>query len=139
MGRNRRESGELSIWVTSGGKFLALFESAQRVRMANLPDDMQVLVSDLWWSVRDDDPPDAFSVVSIPAENFPEPELDSNRGKEYALSMEGDLPPVVISNGTWLDGNHRVYRAKRLGLLSVSALDLGLDWPSNLPSLGKVK
>lgn len=125
------------------GDFISLFERIE-IAFDALPDDMQQLIYDLWVEVKGDDAdlPALFAVRDIPLDAFPETRFTpGDRGPDHAMAMEDDLPPVIVSNGTWVDGRHRVYRAKKKGLQTIEALELGLDWGATglAPNLGELR
>ena len=109
-------------------KHLLLFERfGATIAYADLPDDMQTLLFELF-DDENRDAPEEFPLVDVAVSRFPETEWnEGDRGEDYARDMMGadDLPPVVIAGDNWLDGRHRVWAAKQEGRTHIQAIDLG--------------
>lgn len=90
-----------------------------------LPKDLPMLLYQ-FFEDSDNDIPKEFPITKIPIDSFPKvPFTEGDRGKEYAVQMIGkNLPPVIVSNGYWLDGRHRVYAAKLEGKKFIDSIDL---------------
>lgn len=105
---------------------------ARTVRFDDLPDDMQDLVAGLVWPVLGEDGvPADLPVVDVPLDDLPDvpladPEADGDdRGVDHALAMDpDDVPPIIVADGLFLDGRHRVWRFRSLGRGTIPAIDL---------------
>jgi hypothetical protein len=97
------------------------------VRFDALPEDMRVLIEQF---VLDFDPtatiPGEIPLVSLAVADLPEVELDeSDRGTAYALRMRpGETPPIIVADGCFMDGKHRVFAARARGDDRIVAMDL---------------
>ncbi len=77
-------------------------------------------------------------IVDVALDDVPEvpladPEADGDdRGVDHARAMDpARVPPIVIADGLLLDGRHRVWRSRDLGLATIQAVDLtGIADPS---------
>ncbi len=101
------------------------------MRFSDLPEDMQVLILDLWDDCcaqvsRDTIASLTFAVRLVPISRFPEvPICTNDRSRSYAEAMIGeDLPPVLVCNLCWIDGRHRVWAYRRSGADYVRTIDL---------------
>ncbi len=109
------------------------------IRFDDLPDDMQVLIEDLVCQTavasgtvgNDREIPDELPVIAVDIADLPDvpvadPEADGDdRGIPYAREMDpGEVPPILVADGLFLDGRHRVWRFRDLGLATIQAIDL---------------
>lgn len=100
------------------------------MKFKDLPDDMQVLLSDLTGSYNLDEKELTF--FELPVSSFPILAVESGWGKsdsrelaDYLEPMRrGLLPPVVIVGPWWIDGLHRVAAARVLDMKNVKVVDL---------------
>lgn len=115
-----------------------------RVTFADLYEDMQVILGDclakegcLWKAM-----PENLEAVVIPLSCLPLAGLDDDdaptllsrdeadeagydRGSAYAQAMVmANTPPILIADGRWMDGRHRVHQARALGETHIWAFDL---------------
>lgn len=111
------------------------------VRMAELPEDLQALLEDL----ADDAGvalPARLPLRSLPVAAFPPVEVGRSRGdgrgQAYIEAMRGqDLPPLVITEGVFIDGRHRLSALRLEGIQEVLCLDLtGILPVPAVPNLG---
>lgn len=108
------------------------------VEVAKLPDDMWEFISNQF-DAHGLEMPVALPVRAIPTDAFPDaalpgPEDADDRGELHARLMMGqNVPPVVVNGQVWLDGRHRVWAARREGLLRVNAVDLSAWLPAQAP------
>lgn len=119
----------------------------------HLPDDMQVMILDLAFTVGDLPDTDAsqkriartkFPLMEIPLTYFPEidPASDDNDERDfesYAETPMEEYPPVVIANGNFIDGRHRVWAAREQGEEAIKAIDISCLVPSTLEGLGPMR
>lgn len=120
------------------------------IYLGNLPDDMQVMILDLAFTVGDLPDTDAsqgriarakLPLMEIPLAYFPEvdPSSEDNDERDFESYVETpmeDYPPVVIANGNFIDGRHRVYAARQQGEESIKAIDISCLVPPTLEGLG---
>lgn len=102
-------------------------ESSHLIRFDALPPDMQVLLDDFIRGCgRDVSIPALLPLVEVAVDNIPVVPLDPfDRGPDYALRMDLELtPPIVVAEGHFMDGKHRVYAARSCGRLKLTAIDL---------------
>jgi hypothetical protein len=103
-------------------------QSQQRtVAFADLPDDMQVLVSDFVTGQRCvRDVPEFLPLVEVAVCRIPIVELsDDDRGVNHATAMDLDTtPPIIVAEGHFMDGRHRSYKARLDDRQSLDAIDL---------------
>lgn len=118
----------------------------------HLPDDMQVMILDLAFTVGD--LPDTegsqkriartkLPMMEIPLEFFPEidPASDDNDERDfesYAKTPMDEYPPVVIAHGNFIDGRHRVWAARAQGEETIKAIDVSCLVPPTLRGLGRM-
>lgn len=134
---------------------LGIVESIDTVRLGDLPDDMVVLIMQFMEEfgnrkfldkLDDEDGYDdlRLPVVDVDVASFPEVEMETDyRSIQHAMEMNLDeTPPVLVGKGVWLDGRHRVYKAKQDGRKTIKAVDLSSVLPrlqaSSHRHLGKV-
>lgn len=126
--------------VTSSLKSLILEASPERrVLLSSLPDDMQQLVIDFAsldeecekFSDLENGEDFSFKVHDIPTRLFPNLDVASkgndsdSRDEAHAMAIPlSDERPVVLIGDDWVDGRHRVFKAKRLGVRSLPAINL---------------
>ena len=101
---------------------------ATSVTLDSLPDDMQVLIGDL----AQDEGQESYQVVEIPISDLPNlPIADGTqdqRGEPTVQAMvdsTDELPPIIVSGDNILDGRHRIEAARRKGVTSIKAIDIG--------------
>jgi hypothetical protein len=97
------------------------------VAFADLPDDMQVLVSDFVTGQRYGcEVPEFLPLVEIEVCRIPIVELSTDdRGTDHALAMDLDTtPPIIVADGHFMDGRHRSYKARHDHRRSLDAIDL---------------
>jgi len=97
----------------------------QTISINSLPEDMQVLLFQ-FFEDNELELPEELPLITISTDLFKNIPFSTNdRGEEYANVMIGaDLPPIIISKGTILDGRHRLYAAKKEGKRYLKAIDL---------------
>ena len=116
------------------------------MQVSDLPDDMQVLLTDI---VEGELGTEALGMLRkhrfrarrVPLSWFPHARLDTReRGSRYAGAMIGQhLPPIVVCGRKWVDGRHRVWALRRSGCTRVDCIDIaeiGCSYP--FPHLGKL-
>ena len=135
-------------------------EDRRWVPWADLPPDMQVILSDYLMApgLADWVEPDGLwarpqavaDLPQVPLDDEDEPlsadEADAqgvDRGVAYAQAMDlSKTPPIVTAFGRWLDGRHRVFRARELGQPWVWAFDLSrlisMSALQNIYKLGEI-
>jgi hypothetical protein len=98
--------------------------------LATLPDDLQTLLFELF-DLQGLVLPVTLPLRTLPLRRFPDLGWDElapgdERGPAYARAMAyaPNLPPVLISGTTWLDGRHRVWAARYRHDAFIDALDL---------------
>ena len=115
------------------------------IKYSDLPDDMQTLIFQ-FVTDHDDEAkiPDELPVSNIAVSTLPVVPLDENdRGSAHAREMDlKETPPILIANGHFLDGKHRVFQAREKGVKFLPAIDLtGIAHPQSVRenSMGKIK
>lgn len=98
--------------------------------VSHLNDDMQ----DLLQSIFEDagvDLPEQIPLRNIPLDCFPDVALadgvHDGRGEPHARSIMASstwLPPLIVHGNTWMDGRHRVWAARQMDKVWMTALDL---------------
>lgn len=116
--------------MSSGDPDGSATTAASAVSFASLPEDMQ----DQLWPIFEEvglEPPEWLPVrrlrLSALPDDYPLPEVDvDGRGLHHARGMPSvdQLPPIVVSTDLWLDGRHRVWRARADGAETIAAIDL---------------
>lgn len=111
----------------------------QRIQMSDLPDDMQVLLTDVVAVELGEEglrvlEKHHFTIRHVPLPWFPQPDLDTGeRGPRHASEMTGqDLPPIIVCGTKWVDGRHRVWALRKSGHRIVRCIDLaeiGCSYP----------
>lgn len=95
----------------------------KQIRLGDLPDDMQVLISQL----VNRDLPDYVTAHAIDVTRFPTGAsialVPDDRGSEYAAAMTGDTPPLLVYGRHFVDGKHRLWviDLEQLGKTSINA------------------
>jgi len=99
--------------------------------ISELPDDLQVLVSDF---VEDSLGMEGlerlklqrFSIRRVLVAAFPRVRMWTDyRDRAYSEAMIGQgVPPILICGDHWLDGRNRVWAARRSGKIAVEGIDL---------------
>ncbi|MSU58020.1 MAG: hypothetical protein EXS35_07550 [Pedosphaera sp.] len=108
----------------------------KRCCFQDLPDDVQTLVSDIvgimgsehdWEELKDHE----FEIHELPVAVFPSVPVSTDyRDEEYAEAMIWKkLPPLLIHGHKWLDGRHRIWAFKRMGITSAECINLGEIFP----------
>ena len=129
-----------------------MIENLGFIYPGHLPDDMQVMILDLAFTVGDLLDTDAsqrkiartrLPLMEVPLAYFPEvdPASDDNDERDfesYADTPMEDYPPVVIANGNFIDGRHRVWAARQQGEDSIKVIDISCLVPSTLEGLGRM-
>jgi hypothetical protein len=113
--------------------------SARYCWFSNLPEDLQVLLSEIISGSGGEDlltelEGHRFTVHELPIAAFPDASIWTDyRDRAYAEAMVGErLPPVIICGKKWLDGRHRVWVWRKSGTSRVPCIDLaeiGLSYP----------
>jgi hypothetical protein len=98
------------------------------VAFADLYEDMQVILDDCIFQTQTclwKEMPGVLEAVAIPLSCLPIAELDEDdRGSAYAQAIVlEESPPIIIADGQWLDGRHRVHQARRLGQTHIWSFD----------------
>jgi len=91
----------------------------------SLPDDMQSLIFD--FVGRDFDAiPKTLPTRQVKISDIPVVELDVfDRGSAYARRLTPEnAPPLIIADNHFLDGKHRCFSFRELGVESYLAIDL---------------
>lgn len=103
------------------------------IAFADLPDDMQVLIDDLL-ECDENGPPASFQVTQVAVASLPEVPLDEHdRGTDHARAMDlRETPPIIIADGQFLDGKHRLFRARETGVETLLAIDLSGLVPAHI-------
>lgn len=115
------------------------------VAFASLPQDLQVLISDFVdGGTGEGVVPEVLPLVTVDVRDIPVVPLDPfDRGAAYAMAMNaGEIPPIVVAEGRFMDGKHRTYAARLKGWSMLSAIDLtGLIHPRMLEanSMGSLR
>ncbi|AOG03259.1 hypothetical protein [Bosea sp. RAC05] len=100
-------------------------EQLDAIAYADLPEDMQVLIGD-FLELEEDDHPAAFLVTLVDVDTLPYVALDErDRGEAHARDMDlSETPPILIADGQFLDGKHRLFQARETGVERLPAIDL---------------
>ncbi len=95
------------------------------IAFADLPEDMQVLIGD-FLELEEDDHPAALLVTFVDVDTLPYVALDErDRGEAHARDMDlSKTPPILIADGQFLDGKHRLFQARATGVERLPAIDL---------------
>ncbi|OFZ56994.1 MAG: hypothetical protein A3D92_20710 [Bacteroidetes bacterium RIFCSPHIGHO2_02_FULL_44_7] len=96
------------------------------ILLKDLPEDMQVLISQLFEDKFAIEPPKIFPLITIDLDKLPILPLDKrDRGEKHVEKMIGlFLPPIIVSNGKLIDGRHRIHAAKKENKKTIKAIDL---------------
>lgn len=104
----------------------------RRIKFSDLPDDMQVLISEMVSASEHSNllpriEEHSFVRHSLLLSSFPRMHVFTDyRDRAYALEMVGAmLPPIVVCGAKLIDGRHRVWAARKQGITKIRALDLG--------------
>ena len=92
---------------------------------------MQTLISDIvgvmaseqdWEKLKDHQ----FEIHQLPITAFPSVPISTDyRNEQYAEAMLWKkFPPLLIHEHKWLDGRHRLWAFKQMGITSVECIDL---------------
>lgn len=132
-------------------KLLEAASSARSVSFEDLPDDMQQLLHDfadcdegVAWDALDGF---KFPVYDVPTTLFPQHKLGyqtpggDSRDEAHALGIPiDDQHPVVLVGNDFVDGRHRLYKARKTGLKTVPAINLeDVGVTSVVNSMGRLK
>lgn len=101
------------------------------VRIGDLPEDMQVLLSQF---AQDSGGVTDFKgfekirlpVFMVPLEEFPEvPDTpwDDRELENYLETPIEEFPPVVVAHRIFIDGGHRLWAARRQGARAIQTMD----------------
>lgn len=109
------------------------------MRYRDLPDDMQVLLVQ-FLEDRDGVEVDVDALLDLHlslidvcvAEQVESARKEpwDYRGPAHVLNFQGEfaagnhVPPIVVENGRWIDGRHRILAADAAGVTSIT----GIDW-----------
>ena len=95
------------------------------ILFASLPEDMRVLIEDF---LESDElgPPSELPIELIAVDTIPVVPLDKfDRGTDHARAMDlTKTPPILIADGQFLDGKHRVFQARETGVEVLLAINL---------------
>lgn len=116
-------------------------------RISELPDDLQVLVSDFveacfgaqGFSLKESPP---LTIRRVPVAAFPRVKMWTDyRDRAYSEAMVGQqVPPVLICGDYWLDGRNRVWAARCNRQTAVDCIDLSeIGVRVHFKSLGKLR
>jgi hypothetical protein len=127
---------QVSIRHTGGKEALTV------IRFDSLPGDMQALISD-FVEVDCDNIPALLPTREVRIADIPVVKLcEFDRGTEYARELNPDnAPPLVIADNHFLDGKHRCFSFRELGVESFIAIDLtGIATPHmiDMNSMGEL-
>jgi hypothetical protein len=112
------------------------------IRFDSLPEDMQALISD-FVELDCDNVQALLPTREVRIADIPVVELcEFDRGTGYARELNPDnAPPLVIANNHFLDGKHRCFSFRDLGVESFIAIDLtGIATPHmiDMNSMGEL-
>ncbi|WP_408601694.1 hypothetical protein [Pseudomonas sp. PLMAX] len=95
------------------------------IRFDSLPEDMQSLISD-FVEVDRDNVPAMLPTREVRIADIPIVRLcEFDRGTAYARALTPEnAPPLVIAENHFLDGKHRCFSFRELGVESFIAIDL---------------
>lgn len=126
--------------VTKTLKSLLSEGPAERmVLFSSMPEDMQQLILDFAsldeecekFSDLENGEDFSFKVYDVPTKLFPNLDVASKSGSSdsrdeaHAMAIPlSDERPIVLIGDDWVDGRHRVFKAKRLKVRSVPAINL---------------
>jgi hypothetical protein len=127
---------QVSIRHTGGKEALTV------IRFDSLPGDMQALISD-FVEVDFENVPALLPTREVRIADIPIVKLcEFDRGAEYARELNPDnAPPLVIADNHFLDGKHRCFSFRELGVESFIAIDLtGIATPHmiDMNSMGEL-
>lgn len=95
------------------------------IRFDSLPDDMQCLIYDFAGSDLESIPA-MLPTREVRIADIPIVRLNEfDRGTEYARALNPDnAPPLIIADNHFLDGKHRCFSFRELGVERFIAIDL---------------
>lgn len=95
------------------------------IRFDSLPGDMQCLISDFVGTALDGVPA-LLPTREVRIADIPIVQLcEFDRGTDYARALNPDnAPPLIIADNHFLDGKHRCFSFRELGVESFIAIDL---------------
>lgn len=100
-------------------------------KVSELPEDLQVLVSDLIEDALGVEclerlKSHRFQIRCVPVAAFPNARMWTDyRNSAYSEAMVGQqVPPIIICGDQWLDGRNRVWAARRSGKSMMECIDL---------------
>jgi hypothetical protein len=99
-----------------------------------LPEDMQVLISDFIEAYTDNElnvEQLELETITLDVASFPDVDIDSGRKIDC---LDGEFPPVIVCGSTWMDGRHRIDFLKRNNVKSVIAIDLQSFFTKPIPT-----
>lgn len=119
----------------------------------HLPDDMQIMILDLAFTVGHLPDTEAsqkrivrtkLPLMAIPLVYFPEvsPDSDDNDERDfesYVKTPMEEYPPIVIANGNFIDGRHRLWAARQQGVDTLKAIDISCLVSPALEGLGPMR
>jgi hypothetical protein len=113
------------------------------IRFDSLPEDMQSLISD-FAEADCDHVPALLPTCEVRIADIPVVRLcEFDRGTAYARALNPDnAPPLVIADNHFLDGKHRCFTFRELGVESFIAIDLtGIATPHmiEMNSMGELR
>lgn len=111
--------------------------ASEQVAYADLPYDLKVLIQQYAETDAGEHGavPSRLPVRTVAVRDLPAIPLDPfDRGEAHAREMDlRQTPPILIANGYFLDGKHRIFRARELGVEALPAIDLtGIANPRNM-------
>lgn len=123
------------------------------VYLGNLPDDMQVMILEIAFTIGDLPDSEAsekriartkLPLMEIPLEYFPniDPENDEGDERDYDSYVDtpmAEYPPVVIAHEKFIDGRHRVWAARQQGEETIKAIDISCLVPATMDSVGPMR
>ena len=127
-----------------------MIEKLGYIYPGHLPDDMQVMLLELAFTMGDLPDTDAsqrriartkFPLMEVPLEFFPEidPASEDNDERDFDSYVETPMaqyPPVVIAHGNFIDGRHRLWAAREQGEPTIKTIDISCLVPDTLEGIG---
>jgi hypothetical protein len=130
-----------------------VIENIGFIYAGHLPDDIQVMILDLAFTFGGLPDTDAsrkriartrLPLMEISLAYFPEidpadDDYDCRDFESYVETPMEDYPPVVIANGNFIDGRHRVWAAREQGEETIKTVDISCLVPPTLEGLGPMR